>query len=503
MKEHINLIDYLDNEWKTTSQLSKETGLSEKTIRNRIKKLNEKLRESGAFIESKTNRGFRMIISDDTSFNNWEKKTYLNTRIHPDDHKARCLYILSKLLFEHRNIKRSELADDLYVSEKTISNDMKDVQNILLDYELEVKAVPNYGYHVIGNEFNIRQCLLNCVISPMDKKDLHVQKVITKIIHDVISTNGMSIPDYLIQAIIDYLAITTKRIREGIFIHDENANEWDKHIGIYYVSIYIMESMVTEGLIQSFNDEEVFYVSLYLWGNRILRQQTSGVKSYVIPTHIVRITAEMERILKTKYNLSLDEEYRHCLTIHTVTAEIRGKYNIMISNPSKNAVKEEYPYAYYLSEQIAKPLEAYLNKMLSDDEISFYAMLMQGLIPDKDDRLSVVFVYDAERVEDHAILKRIEMYLGDIVSIDYKCEPGGLDRIDESTYDVILTTQPVSDSIEKKVFTIEYSDIISSYECFRKNLEEIRNSYWKAYLEKRIHLTIRNGKVIDLNKERR
>lgn len=98
MKAHIDLLDYLNNEWKTASQLAKETGLSEKTIRNRIKMLNESLRESGAFIESKTNRGFRIIVSDDSSYINWEKKTYLNNKYHPEDHEARYHYILSKLL---------------------------------------------------------------------------------------------------------------------------------------------------------------------------------------------------------------------------------------------------------------------------------------------------------------------------------------------------------------------------------------------------------------------
>lgn len=485
MKEHVNLLDYLDHEWKTTAQLSKETGLSEKTVRNRIKRLNESLRDSGAYIESKTNRGFRMVVSDDLSYTNWEKKAYLTSKYHPDDHEARYHYILSKLLFEHRDIKRSELAEELFVSEKTVSNDMKDVQNTLSEYELKVKAIPNYGYRITGNEFNIRQCLLNCVISPMDKKDVNVQKAVTRIIHDMIHTNGMSIPEYLVDAIIDYLAISTKRIREGILICDENADKWDKHIGIYYVSIYIMESMVAEGLIRSFNDAEVFYVSLYLWGNRILREQTSGVKSYVIPTHIVRIVTEMEQILNGRYDLYLDEEYRHCLTIHTVTSEIRGKYNIRISNPSKIQVKEEYSYAYCISEQMVKPLETYLHKQLSDDEISFYAMLIQGLMPDKDYRLSAVFVYDAERIEDHAIYDRVVKYLGNLIRIRYRCEPAGLDRIDKETYDLIFTTQPVSNLTDKQVIELGYQNIMSDYKNVYQEVKKIRDRYIKCILQNR------------------
>lgn len=502
MKEHVDLLDYLKHEWKTTSQLSEETGLSEKTIRNRINKLNEQMQGSGAYIESKTHRGFRIVVLDEGSYSNWKKRTYLKSKYHPDDHDERYHYILSKLLFEHRYIKRSELADNLFVSEKTISNDMKDVQKTLSEYELSIRSVPNYGYCVKGNEFNIRQCLLNCVISPMDKKDLNVQKVVTKIIHDVISTNGMSIPEYLVDATIDYLAVSTKRIREGILIQDENADKWDKHIGIYYVSIYIMESMVAEGLIPSFNDSEVFYVSLYLWGNRILREQNSGVKSYVIPTHIIKIAAEMEKILNTRFNLYLNEEYRHCMTIHTVTAEIRGKYNIRITNPSKNQVKCEYPFAYYISEKTVKPLEEYLHKKLSGDEITFYAMLIHSLIPDKDYKISTVFVYDAERIEDQAIYTRVEKYLGSLINIRYRCEPDGLERIDNAIYDLVLTTQPVICSMDKYVIELGYQNVMSDYQDVCDKVQQIRTFLIKKQLEKNIHLKMDNG-IIELRKEKK
>lgn len=479
MKEQINILLNLEKDWKTTTQLTRETGLSEKTIRNRLKHLKNQMHNSGAIIESKSSKGFRLLIEDEKKYGEWRKQYYLHEKDYPDGKSARYHYILAKLLFGNTYYKRAKFSEELYVSEKTVSNDMKEVIDTLEQYDLKLDTKPNYGYKVVGNEFNIRQCLLNCVISPLDNKDLIVQQKITKLVQNCILSNNINIPSYLTDAIIDYLAIATKRIREGILIDDAETQKWDKHVGIFYVAIYLMGSMVNEGLISSFNEAEAYYVSLYLWGNRTLDQKNFGVDSFVIPTHIIKIANEIKWIMESHYNLLVpNEEYMNCLIIHTVSAEIRGKYNIQIYNKQKDKLMSEYPMAIYVASKIVKPLEDYLKKKLSDDELSFYALLLLELIPKIKYRLACVFIYDSERVEDHALMYRINKNLNDLICIKSKYSVIEQRDIDLNSYQLVLTTQPIEQEIETKVIKLDYDEMMSDF-------NEVRNQIERLYLKSR------------------
>ncbi len=481
MKEQINILLNLEKDWKTTTQLTKETGLSEKTIRNKLKHLKEEMRNSGAYIEAKSSKGFRLLIEDEKKYSEWKRKYYLHEKDYPDGKSARYHYILAKLLFGNSYFKRAQFSEDLYVSEKTISNDMKEVIETLQQYDLKLDMKPNYGYKVIGSEFNIRQCLLNCVISPLDNKDLVVQKKVTMLVQNCIVTNNMNIPSYLTDAIIDYLAIATKRIREGILIDDAETKKWDKHVGIFYVAIYLMGSMVNEGLISSFNEAEAYYVSLYLWGNRTLDQKNFGVDSFVVPTHIKKISNEMKQILENHYNLMIpNESYMNCLIIHTVSAEIRGKYNIQIYNKQKDKLMMEYPMAYYVASKIVKPLEDYLNKKLSSDEVSFYALLLLELMPKLNYKLDCAFIYDSERVEDYALIHRVNEKLNDLLSIKRKYMISEIGDINYEDYQIILTTQPIE--ITNNVIKLNYDEVMSDLCDVKKQIQNIYYRCKKKYI---------------------
>ena len=49
----------------------------------------------------------------------------------------------------------------LYVSRSTITNDIRNVEDSLKSYHITLIRRPNYGLHIQGSEFDIRNCMIS------------------------------------------------------------------------------------------------------------------------------------------------------------------------------------------------------------------------------------------------------------------------------------------------------------------------------------------------------
>jgi len=132
-------------------------GISAKTLRREICCLQQIINEKGIEIKSKTGSGYYLSCSDKESFELF-KESFLNgvkhNRIGKTDKDYRVEYIARKFLVNKEYLLIDDLAEELYSSRSSISQDIKKVKVLLMNFDIQILVRPNYGMYVNCSDFN-------------------------------------------------------------------------------------------------------------------------------------------------------------------------------------------------------------------------------------------------------------------------------------------------------------------------------------------------------------
>lgn len=151
----------------TAGWMAKELGVSDRTIRNEMKLMQNNMDSNGFQIESTRGLGYSIKVLDAGLFS---KVLHEISAEEPQlagdfaDKDTRVLYILRRLLLETDFVKIESFIDEMYVSLSTLQNDLKDVKKILNQYHLKLINRPHYGSKVEGDEYMKRLCLSNLLL---------------------------------------------------------------------------------------------------------------------------------------------------------------------------------------------------------------------------------------------------------------------------------------------------------------------------------------------------
>lgn len=147
------------SDYISSSEIAKSLQVSAKTIRKDIDSMQPKAEQAGIYIQKKPGLGYSM---DRMSAKRWKDlgKALFETHSY-SVREQRFHYILQRLLASEEYIKSIDLADELFVSQTTISTELKEIRGYLAEYELTIENVPNYGIRILGKEQYIRSCMLS------------------------------------------------------------------------------------------------------------------------------------------------------------------------------------------------------------------------------------------------------------------------------------------------------------------------------------------------------
>ena len=126
-----------EDEYQTAEALAEELGVSSKTVRKQLKNLNELLSEYGVFVESKHGTGYRLVVKD--SYRRIEleelmQKRELQQSGIPNSSEERVKYLLEYLLNSDGYVKLDDLSEMLYISKKTLTGNLKEVESMLGEF---------------------------------------------------------------------------------------------------------------------------------------------------------------------------------------------------------------------------------------------------------------------------------------------------------------------------------------------------------------------------------
>ena len=214
-----------DHDGVTPAELSAHLGVSERTIRTYVRRLNDamspfarvSLKYGGYSLACENRRAFAEWLSDGTA-----KWASVQGGL-PTNSQERVAYITDDLLSRSGWITKDELAETLYVSGNTISHDLARVEKNLASFGLTLERRPHHGIRVVGDEVSRRLCLASTVAERLlEGHDINghssrdMLERVSSCVDEVVRRDGFSISTLAYRNLLVHLVVALLRIKDGL-----------------------------------------------------------------------------------------------------------------------------------------------------------------------------------------------------------------------------------------------------------------------------------------------
>jgi lichenan operon transcriptional antiterminator len=144
----------------TSKDIASVLDISVRTVKTELKIIQEYAQNFTSFrVESLSNRGSRLAISDETLFLEELKRIKKEAQTSGLDAENRAKFVIRFLLDQKDFKSKIQLENEFYLSESTLYNCMKEVKKILSVYNLHLRYKTNYGYKIDGEELDKESAL--------------------------------------------------------------------------------------------------------------------------------------------------------------------------------------------------------------------------------------------------------------------------------------------------------------------------------------------------------
>ncbi|MED4920827.1 MULTISPECIES: BglG family transcription antiterminator [Heyndrickxia] len=493
----------------TASWMARELGVSDRTIRNEIKLMQNNTASHGFQIESTRGLGYSVKVLDAGLFSKILNE--ISTEEHHlagdfTDKDTRVLYILRRLLLETDFIKIESFIDEMFVSLSTLQNDLKMVKEILDQYHLKLINRPHYGSKVEGDEYMKRLCLSNLLLERNQEAflkedclqliDPELFKKIKEVIVQKVNKYKIEISDISLENLATHIAIACRRIQEGFVIEELADVLVDDHPFEKIVANEIIKE-VEDFTSLTFPETEIDYIIVHLLGTKLLHKKELAEFSKFDEAGTI-INCMLDR-LKSELNWDFrqDREFIQALTLHIRPAMNRLRYKMNIRNPLLNDIKKKYPAAFEGAIIASKCIEKYLQMEVVEDEIAYIALhigvALERMKLNKK-KIKKVLIVCASGVGSAKLLSyRLQNLYGQEIEIADTINYYNLSSYDLSFIDLIISTVPIKEDFGVPVQVVntflEDKDI-QAINCFLSRTQNVAEKYLhpsRIFLQLELH----------------
>lgn len=341
-KRQLKIIEILKNSTEpiNSKALATDIGCSTKTIQVEVKNINSTLEK--VKIDSIRGMGYK-LVGDIKSVDKLENNTNYNDM-------DRISYILKQILtlYKNKTLKLENLADDMYVSLSTIKNDLKEVKDILKDYNLKIISKHKLGISLDGDIEDLKRCILE---SNIKYKDLSLEGFFT-----------------------DYVKLNIGNIRLEILnnLQEENIILTDYEFNNIFNYILISLSIEENKDYKSYTKD---YITNYQ--NKFIKENNKENKEKILNS-IEKFTKNLK--LATSIDLSNDRVFKEYLYRHIKSFCIKKDFGVNNQSIVANEIKLKYPFAFELATIAKTTLEKDLELEIDENETANIAIHIGGAL---------------------------------------------------------------------------------------------------------------------------
>lgn len=381
------------------SQLSREFGVSNRTIRYDLDKVDDFLKSSNLpQLIRKPNEGinYKCDSVDKGKVLDLLGEIDLDQYILSQD--ERITIILSELLETREYITMEKLSEILLVSRSTIIKDMDKVREWLLGRELELESCKRHGVKIIGEERHLRKAALELLTSNVDvykalnlikypkvsKSEFGLDKYkkeffkdidipyIENCLHIAEKQLETKFTDEAYSGLVIHIAIAIKRIRE----EKDIVMEEDELKALEITKEFVVASSIAKILENRFKVvipiDEIGYMTIHLLGSNVATSKNNdadwGAIEFITDNLINRVSSSLN------IDLLGDKQLFDGLLQHIRPTIYRLKHDLTLKNPLLKEIKKSYEKVFYAIKQCANGIEEYAGNKLSEEEIGYLTL---------------------------------------------------------------------------------------------------------------------------------
>lgn len=375
----------------TTRALAERLEVTERTVRDDLKKLDHLLQSHGARLESRRQHGYSIVIDDEQRYRELSMKSPVKDDAPPlpDTPEERIRYELFALLNAHQDIRMEDLADSLYISRATLNNDLKILRQIMEEYGIQLSIKPSHGVSIIGEEKSIRYCLAeyadvrdeeHTLSSSMDQEHLlHPVQIpeLRSMVVEQLRQHNIRMADLALKDLITHLAVMILRIQSG-----HGLQQFESVASASKVPPSDPDAVLADSIIRSIEQAyqlqcpvgERNYVQLHIASKRMTEDEESW-QELQSDRLLLAVRSMLDYIHERyAYDLRNDERLSRDLYAHLKPMMIRLEHGMNMRNPMLHHIRKHYPLAYEVTIGAVKQLQSYYPYDINDNEIGYLAL---------------------------------------------------------------------------------------------------------------------------------
>lgn len=380
--------------------LAERLGVSKRTVQRELEYIGDDLKDYGVSFEAKTGKGVWLSGSEEA------KQALWNALNDTEDYDVsnrveRRKRLILEILKEKGLKKLFYYANQFQVSEATISTDLEAIEGWLNGQHLEIKRKPGYGVIVEGTEKDYRRAIRTFIEENIDTQILKeayevgdwdreanrseqytfgkmlnedVLKRVVKCISSMENKRMLSMTENSYMGLILHIFIAITRILKNEII--EEPKQWQEQLE--KDEDYLLAEEIVDKLSKEFEIEipamEVVYVCLHIKGAKHQNIEWNGEKTVALERkELLELINKMILAYDEplSYALKQDGEFIQGLLAHLQPTFIRLVYDMTISNPILEEIKNTYPEVYEKSQRAAAVLSEWIRKEVPAEEVGF------------------------------------------------------------------------------------------------------------------------------------
>lgn len=442
------LLELLENPgtYTTAAALSSSKEVSLRTIQSDMKKIREELEEELSLrLDSAARKGYCIYIRDADAYDRFKDRCYVEySGAASMAGSERPQTLIGLLLQSFRPVSLFSLQNSLYVSESTLNNDLAAAGRMLQKYDLEIFRSQS-KVMIEGSEISRRKAISELGFSADLRKSAAAENdqpelsKIRSLLVETLVEMQYPVTENALNNMVLQISVALSRMQKMFFIESD---EFTLPSGLQTEQLAARQIMkkLENAFYLRIPEEEADYLALTL-------------KAHANPDQSDLITEDMNRFVlqtlesifrKTGNDLRDDLNARIALAVHCSSLLIRIQYDMQLSNPLKDHIRQNFPQGYDLAVLFAQNLSQWAGKPVTEDETAFLAIILYTAltnihISDKGHRLLLV---TSRRHSENILLRQsvLRWFEGQLSELKI-CRIEEVSEEDLDEFDVFATTE--------------------------------------------------------------
>ena len=372
----------------TGKELSSRLNVSDRTIRNYIREINEE----NLIIQSSSN-GYRLSTLDSTC-NQKEPESPLVYDF--SSQNERLLYIAERIITSSEEADLYDIADDIYISYSTIEKDLIQIRSLIKDFQLSLQRAN--GKAIIQGSEESKRSFIRYLLSKQDSATVHnTLLAICKDIHISFDTlkdliiyhtrqQKLYASDYAIKNILTHVIITLSRLQNKYSLQQQSTPSAQEKEPESICAANIIQEIETNYHIM-FNTEEKNQLIFLLMSKTARLDRSNQTKKQTqnfISLEYIEFTKQLIENINYIYYIDLnDSDFINFFSLHLKNVLFRWNNNTFNSNPFSDQIFIQNPLIYDIAVYIANEIRNRYHCKLNKDEITFISLHIGAVIEKK------------------------------------------------------------------------------------------------------------------------